>query len=108
MYDDPIHTLRFRQPHVRPSLAAVARAPDAVPDRDRVARPALAGADPDDLRVRGVERDRANRLDALLVEDGLERGAAVDRLPDAARGGADEQRDLAVRLGLVPDSLRLR
>ena len=85
-----------RQAHVRPGLAAVGRLVDAVADRRRVARPGLAGADPDVLPVRRVDRDRADRLDRLLVEDGLEGRAAVDRLPHAARGGADEERRLAV------------
>src|SRR5262249_53295103 len=52
-------------------------------------------ADPDGLRVRGIEGDRADRLHRLLVEDGLERGAAVHRLPDTAARGADVEDGLA-------------
>ena len=78
-----------RQAHVRPGLAAVGRLVDAVADRDAVARPRLAGADPDRLRVGRIDGDGADRLHRLLVEHRLERGAAVDRLPHAAAGGAD-------------------
>ena len=81
---------RVRQAHVGPGLAAVGRFVDAVADRDGVARPALAGADPDHLRVGRIERDRADRLHRLLVEHRLEGRAAVDRLPHAAGRGADE------------------
>ena len=103
VHEDPVHALGCREAHVLPGLAAVAGAIDAVPDGRGVARPALAGADPDDLRIGRVERDRADGLDGLLVEDGLERRAAVERLPDAARGRADEERDLSVVLDAARD-----
>src|ERR1019366_3724756 len=47
VYEDPVHALGFREPHVSPGLAAVARAVDAIPDGDGVSRPALAGPHPD-------------------------------------------------------------
>src|SRR6185436_5301395 len=72
-----------------PVVAAVGGLVHAVPDGDAVARPGLAGAGPDRLRILRIDGDRADRLRARLVEDGLERRAAVDRLPDAAARRAD-------------------
>ena len=95
-HDDACNAFAVREPDVGPVLAAVGRFIDAVADRHAVARPTLAGADPNRVGVRRIQRDRADRLNRFLVEDGLERGAAVGRLPDSAGGGADEQRDLAV------------
>jgi hypothetical protein len=46
----------------------------------------LARAGPDDGGIRLEHRDGPDRLDSLRVEHGLPRGAAVDRLPDAAAG----------------------
>ena len=43
----------------------------------------------------GVERERADRLHRLLIEDGREGRAAVGRFPHAARSRADEQGGLA-------------
>src|SRR5262249_33683745 len=78
----------FRAPEadVGPVVAAVDRLVDAIADRDAVAGPGLAGSHPDDLGVLRVDRDRADRLDRLLVEDGFVGRAAVDRLPDTAGG----------------------
>src|SRR5262249_32941590 len=45
---------------------------------------------PNDLRVRGVDGDGADRLHVLTIEDRFERGAAIDRFPDAAACGASE------------------
>ena len=96
--DDP---LGAREADVRPVLAAVDGLVDPVADRDAVARPGLARSDPDDLRIRRVDRDGADRLHGLLVEDGLVSRAAVDRLPDAAGGRSDEDRQaIAVAHGV--------
>src|SRR5262249_13308810 len=72
------------QADVLPGLTAVTGLVDAVPDRDAVARPGFAGADPDVLRVRGVDGDRADRLHRLLIEHRLEGRGAVGRLPHPA------------------------
>ena len=69
--DDLRDALGVRQAHVRPGLAAVGRLVDAVADRDAVARPRFAGADPDVFRILRIERDRADRLHGLLVEHRL-------------------------------------
>ena len=52
----------------------------------------LARPDPDDVRVRRGHGDVADRELGLGVEDGLERRAVVDRLPDAAVARADVER----------------
>ena len=80
---------------MRPGLAAVGRFVDAVADRNAVARPRFARADPDVLRVLRIERDRADRLHRLLVEDRPVMRSAVFRFPNAAAGRADEERDFA-------------
>ena len=102
-HDDARDALAVRQPDVGPVVAAVGRFVDAVAHRDAVARPTLARADPHRVVMRRVERDRADRLHRLLVEDGVERRSAVARFPHAARSGADEQRDLAVLLAPARD-----
>src|SRR5439155_6227724 len=72
------------QSDVGPALAAIDRLVDAVADRHAVADPAFAGAGPDDLRVRGIDRDGADGLDTLLIEDRPECRSAVDRFPHAS------------------------
>src|SRR5439155_12028867 len=85
--------LGLLEAEVGPVLAAVRGSVDAVPDGRAVPRPRLTGADPDHLGVLRVDRDRADRLDRLLVEHRLEGGAGVDRLPHAAAGGAGVDRE---------------
>ncbi len=94
---DPVDALGGVEPEMRPALAAVERAVDAVAHRGAVAHVALAGADPDDRRVALVERHGADRRDPLVVEDALPGEPAVLRPPDAAGGGADEHQ-VGVRL----------
>ena len=96
--DDFRDALGVRQTDARPGFAAISRTVDAVADRDAVARPRFAGADPDVLRVLRIKRDRADRLHRLLVEDWFESRPAVFGFPDAAAGRADKDRELAVRL----------
>src|SRR5262249_11877773 len=88
---DPDDVLGLAKPHVRPVLAAVGRLVNAVADGDGVAHPGFSGPHPDVLRLRRIDRDRADRLHAHLVEDRLERRAAVLRLPDAPTGCPNEQ-----------------
>src|SRR5258705_2172757 len=52
------------------------------------ADPRFAGARPDDVRVGRRNRERANRGDRLIVEDGLPMRASVSGLEDPARSGA--------------------
>ncbi len=96
VYRDGDDALGVAQAHVGPALAAVGRLVDAVADGHGVAHPGLARAHPDGLGVRGIDGDGADRLHRLLVEDRPESGAAVHRLPHAARGSADIEGRLAV------------
>ena len=92
------------QPHVRPALAAVRAPVDAVPPRRTLPAGALAGADPDDRRVPLVERDRTDRVGALMLEDGDQRDSVVVRLEDAAGGGRHvELRRVGLHDGKVND-----
>ena len=78
MDDDARDPLGRRQPHVRPGLAAVGRFVDAVADRDRVAGPAFAGADPHhSWRRSGSSATAPIDLHRLLVEHRLEGRPAV-------------------------------
>src|SRR5437867_7880201 len=91
--DEDLHdVLGVLESHVRPVLAAVVRAIDAIADGHAVAHPRFAGADPDDFGILRIDRDRPDRLHGLLVEHGLERRAAVRRLPHAAARRADVAR----------------
>src|SRR5207248_6765343 len=95
--DDARDPLRLREPHVLPALAAVDGLVDAVADGDGIARPRFARSHPDDLRILRIDLHLADRLHRLLVEDGLEGGAAVLALPDPAARRSHEQQ------GLSPD-----
>ena len=77
------------------TFASVGGPVNTIADGDAVARPSLARAYPDILRIRGIDRDRPDRLYRLFVEDGFESGATVTGFPHAAAGGADEQIDLS-------------
>ena len=95
--EDARDVLGLAQTHVRPRLAAVQALVDAVADADVAAADVLTRADPDRVRVGRVERDAADRVGGLAVEDRRPRRAGVLRLPHAAR--AD---------GHVPDVALLR
>src|SRR5207245_991273 len=58
---DPADLEGLLEPHVGPRLAAVGRLVDAVAIGDGIAWVALAGADPDDVAVRGGDANVANR-----------------------------------------------
>ena len=80
------------QADIGPVLAAVGGFVNAVADRNAIAHPGFAGANPDDFRVRRIDGDRADRLHRLAVENRLEGRAAIHRLPYAAAGRADKDR----------------
>ncbi len=86
--DDLADALGILEAHPLPRLAAVRAAVDAVPHRDAVAHPRLAGPDPDGVGTRLVDGDGADR-GAVVVEDRLEGDAAVLRFPDPAGGRSD-------------------
>ena len=83
---------------VLPGLAGVGRL--VHPVALDVARPnhaAFAGADVDGVGIGRRDGDVADRLDGLVVEDRIEGGAAVGRLPHAARRVADVVRAQVAR-----------
>src|SRR5205807_10258287 len=68
---------------VLPALAAVVGTVDAVAIADAALAVVLAGADPDDVRILGIEDDGADRVGAFVVEDGRPGDAGVVGFPDA-------------------------
>src|SRR5713101_6597827 len=96
MHADAGDALGLGQAHVGPRFASVGGLVDPVADGDGVARPGLAGADPDGARVAWVDGDRADRLHGLFVEYRPEARAAVLALPNAPARGADVDERLAV------------
>ena len=67
-----------------PRLASVLRHPDAVARGRITANITLAAAHPDDIRIRGRDRNGSNRTAEVLVRRRLPGGAAVGGLEDAA------------------------
>src|SRR5262249_5273987 len=92
--DDARDPLRFRKAHVRPALAGVGRAVDAVAHRDGVARPRPPLPAPPGGRGPGVIGYRTDRLPRFLVEPGLDRRPAADRLPAPPAGRPHVERRL--------------
>ena len=82
---------RVVQAQVGEALAGVGRLVDPVSPAGRVAPVPLAAADVDDDRVRGRDRDTADRQGRLIVEDRLEGRAAVLRLEQPPGPGGDEE-----------------
>src|SRR5206468_8018954 len=71
--DEDLHdVLGVLESHVRPVLAGVVRAIDAVADGHAVAHPRFAGADPDHFGILRLDRHGTDGLHRLLVEDRLE------------------------------------
>ena len=80
---------RRLQSHVRERAPAVDRLVDAVAVAHRALAVVLAGADPKREVVVRVERDRADRIRAVVVEDRRPGGPGVGRLPHVPRRGRD-------------------
>src|SRR5439155_18825359 len=78
--------------------AAIGRPINAISNRDAVTGPRFTSADPNVLRVLRINRDRANGLHWLFVEDGPEGGAEIFRLPNAATGRTHENGGFAIWL----------
>jgi hypothetical protein len=89
--DDLRDLLRVAKAVVRPGLAAVVRAVDAVARGEVRALISLAAAYIDDVRIGRRDRDRADRARRLIVEDRHPGSAVVGRLPHAAVVEADEE-----------------
>jgi hypothetical protein len=83
--DDPRDVLGVLQAHVLPVGPAVPASVDPVSPADVASAHVLAGADPDHVRVGRIDGDAADRVNALLVEEGSPGGARVHRLPDPSR-----------------------
>src|SRR5262249_53545072 len=94
----PRDALRFLQTDIRPGFAAVGRFINPIADRDAVSRPRFAASDPNVLRIGRIDRDRADRLNFLLVENGTIARAAVIGFPNAAARRADDESDFTGRL----------
>jgi hypothetical protein len=82
--DDAADVMAVGEAEVDPGLAAVDGAEDAVAPRGRLAVVGLARAHVEDGGVGGGDRDVPDAGGLLVVEDGLEGGAVVLRLPQAA------------------------
>src|SRR6266446_10166568 len=90
--------LRRFQADVLPALAAVIGAVDAVAVTDAALAIVFAGADPDDIRIPGIERDNADGVGAFIIKDWSPGGARVGCLPNAARSGGDKVVAAVVRM----------
>src|SRR5204863_3376121 len=93
--------LGILQSHVGPVLAVVSGLVDAVANRATVACPRFAAAHTDNSVVRRIDRHGTDRLNILLVEDGFEANARIDRLPHSAAGRADEDGNLSVLIHCI-------
>jgi hypothetical protein len=104
MNDDPRDVVRVRQAHGLPGRAAVDRLEDALAGIRRARIGLLAGADPDDLRIRRRDGDGSYGGHFDRVGDVLPGDAVVDRLPQAAgsRRGVDRVQVLPRLLLALP------
>ena len=89
------------QSDIGPVLAAIGRLVNSIADRDAVAHPGFAAAHPNRLRIRRINRHRADRLHALAVENRFVSRAAIHRLPHAAAGRSHKHGDAPVLLHRV-------
>src|SRR5207247_3538593 len=65
--------------------------------------PRLTGSNQNIFRILRIERNRADRLDALFIEHRPVSRSAVVAFPNAATGRADKKRDFARRLACTRD-----
>src|SRR6185437_10129555 len=77
------------QPLELPGLAGVRREIHAAPEQHVVARIGFTGADPDVLRVRRRQHDRADGRGIAVLENVVPLDAVVGGLPHATARGAD-------------------
>ncbi len=92
--DDAGDVLRLFQPHVLPGFAAIVGAVDAVAIGDATLAVVFSRADPDHVRIFGIEDHGADGVGAFAIEDRSPGGARVDSLPDTAGCGANVIRAL--------------
>jgi hypothetical protein len=86
---DVLDVFGVLEAHPLPGCPAIGRLVDAVAEADAALVVVLTGPEPDDVRVLRIDRDRAERVGALLVEDAGPGVAAVLGLPEVARGRRD-------------------
>ena len=84
--DDASDAPGLVEPHMLPGFARVGGAIDAVANDNVAADERFAGSDPDYIRIRGSDRQRADGRHRLVVEDGLPVHASVGGLEHTARG----------------------
>ena len=84
VHHDARDVLGELEAHVAEGASAVFALIDAVAVGDAALVVVLAGADPDDGGVLGVDGDPADGVGAVVVEDGRPGGAVVGGRPDAA------------------------
>jgi len=75
--DDTVDSLRAFEAHELPTVPAVDRLVQTVPDPRRVPRVTLSGPHPNDPGIRLENRDVADTQDPLVVEDGIPRDAPI-------------------------------
>ena len=85
VHDDRGDVLGVLQPLVGPGVAAVLGKIDAVAKAHVAAADVFARADPDPIRLRGIDGDVADRVRHLLVEQRSPGDARVFCFPDPAR-----------------------
>ena len=68
---------RVFQANVGPVLSAISGFVNAISNRNAVSHPRLAGADPNNFGIRGIDSDRADGLNVLAVENRFECGATI-------------------------------
>ena len=87
--DDGTDLACLAQAEMLPARPGVGRLVDAVADREIRTLQPLAAADVDDVGIGWRDRDRADRLRRLPVEERRPRQPVIGRLPDAAVVDAD-------------------
>ena len=92
MNHDPADAAAVVEPHVLPALAAVSGLVDTVANDDVAADEALTSARPHDVGIARRDRQRADRLHRLIVENRAPVDAAIGALEDPARRCSDQVR----------------
>ena len=101
--DDVADVLRGLEAHALPGLARVGRLVDAVAEMGASLAVVLARAEPEDVRILGVDGHAAEGEDAVVVEDRREGDAAIRRLPQAPERRHDVPDTRVLRVDLDVD-----
>src|ERR1700757_336898 len=84
--------------NIRPMVAAVRGPINSIAPVGRVSVVGFTGADPDHVRIRWRNRDRADRENGLLIENWIEGDAAIAGLENAAMTKRDIKRKRIARI----------